>query len=60
MNSFRFGLWVGFVAGIVLAALWDNEPEEEDKLIEDQETPIQEALPPISPDHESMIGDPVL
>ena len=27
MNSFRFGLWVGFVAGIILAALWDNEPE---------------------------------
>ncbi len=27
MNSFRFGLWVGFVTGIILAALWDNQSE---------------------------------
>ncbi len=27
MNSFRFGLWVGFVASIIFAALWGNEPE---------------------------------
>jgi hypothetical protein len=27
MNSFRFGLWVGFVTSIVFAALWYNEPE---------------------------------
>ena len=46
MNSFRFGLWVGFVAGVVFAALWDNEPEQDDKLIEDQGLKITEASPP--------------
>ena len=38
MNSFRFGLWMGFVAGIVLAALWDNEPDWE---FEPSTTPVQ-------------------
>jgi hypothetical protein len=42
MNSFRFGLWVGFVAGIVFAALWDNEPEEDREKIEDQGSKIDE------------------
>ena len=26
-SSFRFGLLVGFVAGLVMAALWDNDQE---------------------------------
>ena len=26
-SSFRFGLWVGFVAGVTFAALWHSEQE---------------------------------
>ncbi len=33
MNSFRFGLWLGFVAGIVFAALWNSEPEWDSETI---------------------------
>lgn len=27
MDSFRFGLLVGLVAGLVMASLWDNDQE---------------------------------
>ena len=33
MNSFGFGLWVGFVAGVVFAALWNSEPDPEPSLV---------------------------
>ena len=32
MSSFSFGLWVGFVAGVTFAALWNSEPEEDPEL----------------------------
>ncbi len=31
-SSFRFGLWVGFVAGVTFAALWHSKPEGEPEL----------------------------
>ncbi len=36
MNSFTFGLWTGFVAGVVFAALMkqsNHEPSMEEKLL---------------------------
>jgi len=51
MNSFRLGLWVGFVASIVFAALWDSEPEQDDEMIEDQGLKIKEASPPTDLNH---------
>jgi len=32
MSSFGFGLWVGIVAGVTFAALWNSEPEEDPEL----------------------------
>lgn len=48
MNSFRFGLWVGFVTGIALAALWDNQPEQDFDPSPETPTRLTEVNTPIS------------
>ncbi len=42
MNSFRFGLLVGFVSGLVFTALWNSEPVPDAEAIAIVEEPPQE------------------
>ncbi|NOZ50680.1 MAG: hypothetical protein GXP37_11635 [Chloroflexi bacterium] len=43
MISFRFGFWVGLIAGLVLTFLWNTEEEwDEEILVPVPDTPVAE------------------